>query len=387
MKLIALKLLIISIFTSYVFSQIAIFNAQRDVFQLVIATLIILSVALEIVLYPTLYRKIFGNWKTFLALSSIIVFNLFFFNEEQFFTLTFKTFFLLSLLVLLHTPDGVKILIASSDAIVVSVLLIATLAQLGVIPSTVSEMVFWSKNTAGFNNPNTPYYFVFSSFLIYYLFNSQLRLAGSILFLASLVLIDSFSRTYILGTIFIGLTALLIRHEFLYQKIRWVLLGLIISLSTAGLSLFIIAATQPDILSPLINSPLDILLSYRLSLAVEDIFIPANNIMGSVFGSKDSIYNELLFILGPIFSILYFFGVFRWWIYSKASKVALEFIVILSAISITGLMETMFFNITPFTVVLFSVAIIRPKYIINILHATPKITHSKKHRYKTIVNL
>ncbi len=360
---------IICTFVTYLLSQTQLLKDDRESLQYVIVSLMILSIIFVIKLHPHEFGRIFSNVRVMFAFTSIILFNLVFFDPTQFWVIIFKVFFLLTCLAFLFSQSGAKIYITIADSVALSVLVIGVLAELGIVPSTISEMEAWTKNSVGFNNPNTPYYFLFSSFLIYFIFNSTLKLIACLLLMVALIAVDSFSRTYVIGTVFICLIGLFIRYRFVHTVIRPMLFVLMLFCSALGSLFYLTAAVNPSILQPLVLTPLDVALSYRLSLALEDIYIPAKNLVGFSFGTKDSIYNELLFFLSPIFLIMFFQGIYRWWITSKYDSNALRMLAVLSMISVTGLMETIFLNLTPISAIFFSVAVFLPARILNVINA------------------
>ena len=373
----SLRLALIVTFVGYMLSQTQMLKDDRDVIQYIVIGLMVVSMILIVKLHFKKLTALFSYERSAVSLGSIALFNLIFFEPILFWVVIFKVVFLMSCLVVLLMKDGIKIYISIVDCIVLTVLIISFLAQMGMIPTAISEMEGWTKNSVGFNNPNTPFYFLFSSFLIYFIFGSTSRILVCLLVMIGLLLVGSFSRTYVLGTALIFIFGLLIRYDLFRTLARPLLFTLFMFCWMAGSIFYITAAVDPKLLEPLALSPLDIALSYRLSLSLEDIYIPADNLVGFTFGSKDSIYNELIFIFGPIFWIMIFFGILRWWIASKYSQTAFKVFMVICIISVTGLTETIFLNVTPISSILLSIAFLSPNIILSVCNTYILNEHEK----------
>ena len=350
----------------YMLSQMELLKNYRDIVQYAIIFLMIISLFLIVKSYPTKIRQIFYQKRTIILLISIFLFNLVFSEPTSLLVVISKVLFLVSCLTLLTSKNGAKNYISIADAIVLFVLIVATLAQLGVIPSASNEVDNWTKNSVGFNNPNTPFFFLFSSFLIYFIYDSKARGVVCLIVMAALFLIGSFSRTYFCGTILICLIALLANFDLARYMTRTLLFFITLLSWVFGSSFYAMTIFKPEILAPFAFSPLDYFLSFRISLALENVYIPANNLAGITFTAKDSIYHELLFVFGPFFWAMFFFGICQWWIASKNDKYAFKIFSIISVITITGLFETIFLNLTPISSILLSIAFMRPNKALDI---------------------
>jgi len=376
MNRLILRFTLIVLLVIYVFRQTLFLYDFRDIMQFLVILLMGVSILLIIGIHARAVRKLFSYRKTALSFGSILLFNLVFFDPFMFFVILFKVLFFISCSVLFFSQSGKKTFLMMADSITLSVVVIGILAQLGLIPTVVAYSAHWDKNSAGFNNANNAFYFLFTSFLVYFIFGSKSRMVGCLLIMFVFVSINSFSRTYLVGAVYIALISIFMKYRLLRKIMRPVLLFLILLFWSVGSGFYLVATFAPFILQPFVNSPLDILFSYRLSLSLEDIFMPATNLVGFTFGSKDSIYNELIFIFGPVFWIILFLGIYRWWVASKQNDNAFKIISVMSIISVTGLTESIFLTVTPITIILISIAFLTPGKASNIF----KIESDRKFR-------
>jgi len=115
----------------------------------------------------------------------------------------------------------------------------------------------------------------------------------------------------------------------------------------AGLFFYFGIFMYPDILQRYQGTALDLITSYRISVALEGGVYSSDSILGVSFTRLDSLYVELIYSCGPLF-MLFFYGHFFSNLFVFHSNLMETRIHIgTSAVLIAGLFEIQLFNITP----------------------------------------
>jgi hypothetical protein len=235
----------------------------------------------------------------------------------------FQSFFLVKavtikiFIVVLFLPLYIQrpkfVFINMADAFALGVLIIIFLSQIGVFPNNFSETIWWTKNYAGFTNPNLPSFFLFSSLFVYFL-TAQKNKFFLLFFLILFIYIyfNIVSRTFIVCSSLL-VFFFLCPSFFFFLWVRLLalmaFLGLLISLGLIFGSNYIDALKNTKF-----GGTLNILLSYRLDQfqsAWGSFLLPPVNLH-----PVDSIYWELLVLFGPVF---FFFFLSEVWFLVKSS--------------------------------------------------------------------
>lgn len=202
---------------------------------------------------------------------------------------------------------GGYLLLSLADIGVATVVMFAVLANIGWVPNNPS--VFngnWVKNYIGFINPNIGPFFIFSSLFVYFLMEDKKRFwSCALLIFFSWKYLNVFSRTFIVGTM------LLLIYNFLqffpkkchlwFRPINYLTLGSTICYLLISLLVILGFINIYDNFL----AYLDKLLSARLTKMAEIPFLVSESGPIMKIYPIDSIYYELLFLLGP-------FAFFMW---------------------------------------------------------------------------
>ena len=356
-------------FALYVFSQTLLLKQYSDPVQGLLIFLMLVSVVLTAMGYWQQLLQIFSRVRVLGILISIVLFYGLISQPADLAIVLAKVLFLTSCAAVLSLRTSAGSFLRIADWVVISVSAIAVLAELGLLPTVRGDWEMLEKSSAGLINANTSMFFVFSSIAIYFVFGQVKRVVLGTLVLYILYNFGAFSRTYVVGS------ALLLLLSFLYHRpgfragTRPVLLLLMLISWSVGSIFFVTAATMPELLEPLAYTPLDWLLSLRLSTAALFLNQPANTLTGLKFSAVDSMFYEILLVFGPVYWFMFLRGAWRWWRASKRDPTAFKVFALIAVISTTGLMETLFLNLTLMSVLLFSVALLPPRYLLTSLQA------------------
>lgn len=191
--------------------------------------------------------------------------------------------------------------------------LIALMATIGVIPSTSFEWNGRVKESFGFTNPNTFFFYIFSSAFVFFIFR---RSRGMILCGIFIVImyVSVGSRTFALAYAFIAIS-----YYFANQTngsvIRFGLLGAIVAIALIGMLTIYFPREFSNWTLSVIGVDSDELFSSRLSLMEFDLnystLDPARFWLGGMENVSDSMYayfvNGFGLLLSTVFLLLMFY--------------------------------------------------------------------------------
>lgn len=186
---------------------------------------------------------------------------------------------------------------------------VAVFSYIGVLPSNVFEWDGRVKNSMGFLNPNTLYYFLFSSALVFYVFRSRLGL-----YLSGALIVGFYpivgSRTFLfscLVMLFLWFRPVWFKGG-VVRAVLWIALVFILSL---GFSMVWFPIELSSMLSSIFEVDANEILSNRLDIAKATE--PNSGVMTFLFGglenTADSLYVFLLNGFG-VFGVIIFAAIF-----------------------------------------------------------------------------
>ncbi len=235
-----------------------------------------------------------------LALASILLVGVMFSDWSSLLAVLAKAVIVVFLA--LHASKDPRVLISMADTGVLAVLLIGSLAYWGLIPSQFSQTSVWTKNYFGFINPNIGPYFLFSSAFVFYFYGRMVRFSLVVSILALLWFqFQVFSRTFIAGSAMLLAYVLVVRSRFLEAALSRAL-AILLGLATV---MYLILAIL--LIGNAVSAKggwlqvVDYFFSQRLWF-LSEVSMRVTN-AGSLIRLKpfDSIYYEVVFLLGPYF--------------------------------------------------------------------------------------
>ena len=331
----------------YVFSQTSLFINQKDLITALALSFFLLGVVLPLSVNARARNFLI---KPSFQISSFVVL-LFATLSVDFDNLVviYKIVILLLATTLFLSPRGLATVERYADGALLSVIFIAILAKLQVIPSEqYSAHELWQKESGGFSNPNNGPYFVYVCMLIYFIRVNLKKASIAMGLLIFLFYSDVFSRTYlVLTTLLFVATICNVKFPRLLRPLHG-LVGLIALIAMlAGLFFYIGIFMYPDILQRFQGTPLDLITSYRISIALEGGVYNSDSILGVSFTRLDSLYVELIYSCGPLFLLFFFVQFLRNLFASHPNSTEMRIHIGISAVLIAGLFEIQLFNITP----------------------------------------
>lgn len=345
----------------YVFSQTSFFINQKDLITALALSFFLLGVVSP--LSVNARARSFLIEPSFLISSFVILLFAALSVDLENLPVILKIVILLLATTLFLNPRGLATVERYADGALLSVIIIAILAKLQVIPTEqYSAHELWQKESGGFSNPNNGPYFVYVCMLIYFI-KAKLKKAyitmGLLIFLYHS---DVFSRTYLVLTILLFVATLCnVKFPRLLRSLH-MMVGLIALVAMlAGLYFYIGIFMYPDILQRFQGTPLDLITSYRITVALSEPVYSSDSILGFSFTRLDSLYVELIYSCGPVFLFLFFTLFVRNLFVFHPNSTETRIHLGVSAVLIAGLFEIQLFNITPVGTVIFLYVITKIK--------------------------
>ncbi len=236
-------------------------------------------------------------------------------------------------------PEKYLILIAYVSFF--AVILVIIFNFLGYIPSSVFIWRDSIKESYGFNNPNTIYFFLFSSSMVFFVLRNNIGVI-----LCGVVMVAFFpsvqNRAFMAGyLIMLPAYFLLTLHD--RRFVRWGLWVWFISVLSLGILSALLPAQVDSFLSSMFGIDVNDLLSNRLYLLEEAVYGRSfwETMFGGLENNSDSMFTYFYNSVGLIgFSI---FLIFIFYYLSKSSKRYGSFMLLFSCIFFTvGLVESPF---------------------------------------------
>lgn len=238
-------------------------------------------------------------------------------------------------------PDTEEYLVRIAYFSIFIVLSVISLNYLGYIPSSIFIWKDSVKESFGFNNPNTIYFFIFSASMVFFVFrrNFGIALCGAIM----IAFFPSVQNRAFMAGYLIMLPAyfLLTLHD--RRFVRWGLWTWFLSVLSLGILAALLPAQTDGWLSGIFGIDMNDLLSNRLYLLEEAVYGRTfwEVMLGGVESNSDSMFIYFYSSVGIVgFSI---FLIFIFYNLSKISKEYGSFMLLFSSIFFTvGLVESPF---------------------------------------------
>jgi hypothetical protein len=344
-------------YSLYVLSQTLLLKPYAAFMQTLIVILMCASLFVMFCRYQKQWRSTFYSSRSlFIGVSTLFTCGLYI-ELFDLVTIFVKLAYVLAMVTLLDTPSGIRTIIRTADATLAAVVFIVIAAHGNVIPSAVTDFQWFgaTKNHVGFTNPNGSMAFVFSALCTYFLLGRGVRFLLASCALLVLFYLGAISRTYLGGSVLLFGLFLLPSRTSLHQTIAYFMFPIFVSIYFAGSIFILLTAFMPEVLGHLIGSELDILLSLRFETALDYLYVPGNTMSGIRLNALDTIYYELILLLGPIFWFLLLRGAWRCRQVAVGNDIGFRLLCVVAIIAITGLLETIIFSLTLGSLILFYV--------------------------------
>jgi hypothetical protein len=355
-----LKILCVSFYAIYIFRQTTLVDSFARIVE---QTLIALAVSIVSLNLGQLKCAIIKSREKCIRLSLSMVIAGILFSEYGAMAISAgKVALILLFLVVVSHGNGKNILLKMADVGVLSLLILGAATCWdggGVFSNGV-----WTKNSLSFLNPNIGPYFAFASLYVYFVMRAEARFW----FLFFLIILSStmfniYSRTFLMGSVLLMVYQLFNRSGVDLKKFirisTWVVL--FTTVASIAVSVFLIVGEGAvDGEFGLINT----LSSARLFFMAKNPFVVSSSGPVIMIRAFDSIYYELIFILGPYVLL----RLFIWWrSVAKKDKVDLYPMEIYSILvfSFIGLFDGMIFKFSPMIIIVCSIVFTEIKDWIN----------------------
>jgi hypothetical protein len=331
-------------YSAYIFKQ----SLLTDTAEVTTFVAILAAFALIAINYEYLFAAAYEFKRILLQLVlSIILVGILFHQPIMIMAVILKVVFII-ILTALDSRNNKRIMLVMADFGVLCLIIIGVGVALSFIPSQYITSTQWSKNNFGFVNPNVVSYFFFASLFVYFIQGKSTRFW--LLLIVIFVLwqwFDVYSRTFIIGSILLSIYALVAHHEIISTAlVKWVtkfvLLLSLIYLSICALMIFNVKDMWMEW-----TLALDGILSARLLFISFNDFYVSNS--GPLLYIKpfDSIYYELLFVLGP-YALYKWIQLFRTNFFNSQSDRDMRMhAYALSVFALAGLFEGIFIKMSP----------------------------------------
>jgi hypothetical protein len=367
--------MVLLVFCLYVASQTEIAKTFSTITTGLISAGMFLATAFFLVSPSSELPKLLRGWRWLGILVSVLLLYAPNVELESTITVLTKFGFLLTCTALFFAKDPLRTFDKSALATVGIVVFFALLALLGLIPSSVfSAEGVGKKYTAGFNNPNTPMYFIYCSFAYFFLRGRGTQLVVCLAAGTFLALIGAFSKTYAAGILLLAVLYFFPKYDAKGVVFRALCATLAFLAMALGVLFYTLVIWAPEAVSWLAYSPLDWASSLRLSAAIEYLITHGNTLSGYKFRGQDSMYFETYIMLGPIFMLLFTSGVALAFARANISPSAFRLAKLLTVTCVTGLTQALILNITPLSVTVFALAFMSVAMHYRMFTVTPAIS-------------
>jgi hypothetical protein len=362
-KRLTCRLLLTATFAFYVFSQTLILKEQATVMQSILTAMMAAAACAMLIAFPTEARLPLRSASTLLIVASVVLSSILFSEPREVLVVLVKVLFLLMCVSLLHNVRGSRQLISVADGVVASIVIIAALESVGVIPGAEGYSAAGHKRSLGLTNPNAPMYFMFSSIVVYYLAGSTKRMHMAAAGVAVLYMLDAFSRTYALATIILIALDLAARSSFARRMVRLPLFLMTLMVYFCGSAFFLVGTALPELFIGLVGSRLDEFLSLRFSTVLLTSADDGMTLTGIKFAAQDSMYHELIFVLGPAFWLAFMVAIGRLGLSSLHVPSHFRLFAFMAIVVMVGLVEGVFLKLTLFSGFALALAVMPPNML------------------------
>lgn len=338
----------------YAVSQTMLFSQFKVIFS-ILSILLFLPTPISLLLKNASAREQLAKPWFVVSFASALLFTLIFNEFDEVGIEVLKLIALSIATPLLFHELGKKAFISYADGALGTTAIIVLLAYVGILPteSYTTALESWTKNNGGFINPNNGPYFLYVAAILYFFYAQNVKLLIAAAVMLAAFVIDVYSRTYLAGTIFLLLWSFFIIKAGAFRTFctaAFVSLGTLVMILGIGFYIGVVLIT--DHFSQYAGSLLDIVTSWRISVALDEPVQAAQTIAGFTIKKLDSLYTEIIFYCGPLCAILFFSKIFTTRV--RHIKIALNnrLIVTYTFILLMGMVETQLFNLTPIGIII-----------------------------------
>ena len=268
----------------------------------IVFSLITIAISIALLNMQKLWQCILIEKEEFILILVSLVIAATLFSGIEHLIVTILKFALIFAFIVILVVKNNKILIIMADAGILCLISLGILNSLELIASKNFDNQIWIKNNLAFNNPNIGPFFAFSSLFVYFTKRENCKFwLLSALVISSWLILNFYSRTLLLGV------SLLIAYKLIelfcldvnkFTKFFiWALLLSTIASFTLGVALIAGWVTSTNVIYQKINT----YSSARLFLMSKNPFVVSSSGQIVTIDAFDSIYYELIFILGPYF--------------------------------------------------------------------------------------
>lgn len=249
-------------------------------------------------------------------------------------------------LAILRSQEDIRMaVIGMADTAIAATSIIALLGYLGVIPSTTWTWFERSRDALGFWNPNVALGFIFPSAIAYTCYSRRRRLTAALAIAILIGIAGALSRTFFAAITLLWLGVMSGSFGFTRRLADYAYFAVACISMLFGTVSYMTALFAQEFLQGLVLSPIDLILSFRISLLADYFMVKGEGPLGFVLLRQDSLYFELLFIFGLPFCFLYVREFLRRFGHRDDLAQRNVFLA-LSVVSIAGLAESMLLTIT-----------------------------------------
>ena len=333
----------------YAVSQTLLFSQFKIAFS-ILSIALFLPAAISILLRHASARQQLAKPWFLASFASAMAFTLIFNEFDEVGIEALKLIVLSVATPLLAHALGKKAFMQYADGALITTAVIVLLAYLGIIPteSYSTALETWTKNNGGFVNPNNGPYFLYVAAILYFFYGANRRLLITAAVILGAFSIDVYSRTYLAGSVFLLLWSFfIIKADALRPFCTALFLSFGILVQILGIGFYSGVVLFPDYFSPYAGTLVDIVTSFRISVALDEPVQAAQTLAGFTIKKLDSLYTEIIFYCGPLCALLFFSKIFTTRLTHIRDGINNRLIVTYTLIILMGLVETQLFNLTP----------------------------------------
>jgi len=343
-------------FIIYLLKQTLFLGGAQEELNITLFVIGFLSVITNLIIFGRKEDFIYVRKYTLLVFLTVVVMLFLYEDFKSSTEFLFKFLYMSHFVYIFKKHNNANMFIYMADLVFVCTLLIIGLST-GYIENQTAEYAMWEKNFGGFNNPNTSSFFLFSVLATYFIFGLKNRYYLALLVTLILyIFFDIYSRTFFYGSILLVLYQLAISRKYFLSLFLNHAGKFFLFISASSFLVLVIVAVFYENLEFLKDSNINSILSNRVDLLLNGLYVRSDTISGINFIAFDNIYYELLFIYGPVVFWFYTKNLLDTWYYVIASNDQPLFLyrlcVVAILVSLIGLFEGFFTKISPLTILL-----------------------------------
>lgn len=268
---------------------------------------------------------------------------------------------LILLFMVVHYEKNNHFLLKLADVGVLTLVALGVATGAGVEEASMISNGVWEKYSLGFMNPNIGPYFAFASLYVYFVMKAETRFwLLFLLIITSSIMFSIYSRTFLMGSVLLAVYQLVKRSHVDLVKVVRLFAWIVFFASVASVAVAVFLVLGEGAVNGVFGS-IDAVSSARLFFMAKNPFVVSSS--GPIIWMKafDSIYYELVFILGPYVV----FWLLVWWrLVAEIDRIIRLYpaeIYSILVFSLLGLFEGMIFKFSPMIVVVCSIVFVKIK--------------------------